>query len=62
MPRRSGAKDPRSQLAILRFSGELSIKARATRYRFTQRLLQNLRNALESQGIEPEIKVSHDRI
>ncbi|MBW2668026.1 MAG: tRNA 4-thiouridine(8) synthase ThiI, partial [Deltaproteobacteria bacterium] len=62
MPRRSGAQDPRSQLAILRFSGELSIKARATRYRFTQRLLQNLRNALESQGIEPEIKVSHDRI
>jgi thiamine biosynthesis protein ThiI len=56
------AQDPRSQLAILRFSGELSTKARATRYRFTQRLLQNLRNALESQGIEPQIKVSHDRI
>ena len=55
-------QDPQSQIAILRFSGELSIKARATRYRFTQRLLQNLRSALESQGIEPEIKVSHDRI
>jgi thiamine biosynthesis protein ThiI len=56
------ARDPRSQLAILRFSGELSIKARATRYRFTQRLLQNLRNALESQGTPPDIEISHDRI
>jgi len=55
-------RDSQSPLAILRFSGELSTKARATRYRFTQRLLQNLRNALESHGIEPEIEISHDRI
>jgi thiamine biosynthesis protein ThiI len=55
-------RDPRSQLAILRFSGELSTKARATRYRFTQRLLQNLRNALESQGFPPDIEISRDRI
>jgi thiamine biosynthesis protein ThiI len=51
-----------SQFAILRFSGELSTTARPTRYRFTQRLLQNLRDALESESIEPEIEVSHDRI
>jgi thiamine biosynthesis protein ThiI len=50
------------QLAILRFSGELSTKARATRYQFTRRLLHNLRDALESHGIEPSIEVSHDRI
>jgi len=56
------SRHPKSQLAILRFSGELSTKARATRYRFTQRLLQNLRDALESQGIEPGIEISHDRI
>jgi len=56
------AEESRKQLAILRFSGELSIKARATRYQFTRRLLHNLRDALESQGIEPSIEVSHDRI
>lgn len=51
-----------NQLAILRFSGELSTKARPTRYRFTQRLLTNIRDALESEGITPEVEVSHDRI
>jgi len=51
-----------SQLTILRYSGELSTKARPTRYQFTQRLLRNLRDALESQGIEPKVEVSHDRI
>ena len=56
------ADESRTQLAILRFSGELSTKARATRYQFTRRLLHNLRDALESQGIEPSIEVSHDRI
>jgi thiamine biosynthesis protein ThiI len=56
------ADDADSQLAILRFSGELSTKARATRYQFIRRLLHNLRNALESEGIEPRIEVSHDRI
>jgi len=55
-------REDHSQLAILRFSGELSTKARATRYRMTQRLLQNLRDALESEGIEPEIEISRDRI
>ena len=56
------ADESKTQLAILRFSGELSTKARATRYQFTRRLLHNLRDALESQGIEPRIEVSHDRI
>jgi thiamine biosynthesis protein ThiI len=56
------AEESKQQLAILRFSGELSTKARATRYQFTRRLLHNLRDALESQGIEPHIEVSHDRI
>ena len=49
------ADDSKTQLVILRFSGELSTKARATRYQFTRRLLHNLRNALESQGIEPQM-------
>jgi thiamine biosynthesis protein ThiI len=51
-----------AQLAILRFSGELGTKARATRRQFTRRLLHNLKDALESQGVEPSIEVSHDRI
>jgi thiamine biosynthesis protein ThiI len=56
------ADESKTPLAILRFSGELSTKARGTRYQFTRRLLHNLRDALESQGIEPHIEVSHDRI
>jgi thiamine biosynthesis protein ThiI len=56
------ADESKTQLAILRFSGELGIKARATRYQFIRRLLHNLRDALESRGIEPNIEVSHDRI
>lgn len=51
-----------SQVTILRYSGELSTKARPTRYQFTQRLLRNIRDALESQGITPQVAVSHDRI
>jgi thiamine biosynthesis protein ThiI len=56
------ADESKTQLAILRFSGELSTKARATRYQFTRRLLHNLRDALASEGIEPRIEASHDRI
>jgi thiamine biosynthesis protein ThiI len=52
----------KSQLAILRYSGELSTKARATRYQFIRRLLQNLKDALESEGFRPRIRPSHDRI
>jgi len=51
-----------SRITILRYSGELSTKARPTRYQFTQRLLANLRDALEAQGVEPRIEVSRDRI
>lgn len=56
------AADARSQLALLRFSGDISLKARATRHHFVRRLLHNLRDALESQGIEPRIRLSHNRI
>jgi thiamine biosynthesis protein ThiI len=59
---RNGTAAPDGQLTILRYSGELSTKARPTRYQFTQRLLHNLRNAVESHGAEADISVSHDRI
>ena len=55
-----GQRAPR--LALLRLSGEIAIKARATRMQFRRQLLRNLRDALASSGIEPRIEVSHDRL
>ena len=51
-----------SRLALLRFSGEMGIKARVTRRQFRSRLLHNLEDALARHGIPPRIEVSHDRI
>lgn len=50
------------KLALLRFSGEVGTKARATRSHFRNRLVQNLRDALSSHGIDAQIEVSHDRL
>jgi thiamine biosynthesis protein ThiI len=50
------------KLALLRLSGEIGIKARATRMQFRKRLVQNLRDALESEGLPPMLEVSHDRL
>ena len=54
--------DPHAQLVLLRFSGDISIKARATRHQFVRRLLHNLRDAIASQGIDPRVRISHNRI
>jgi len=54
--------DPDAQLVLLRFSGDISIKARATRHQFVRRLLHNLRDAIVSQGIAPRIRLSRNRI
>ncbi|HXV35937.1 MAG TPA: tRNA uracil 4-sulfurtransferase ThiI [Myxococcota bacterium] len=56
------ASTPNSQLALVRFAGEIGTKARATRSQFVQRLLANLRIALRSENIEPRIRDSHNRI
>ena len=45
-PETSDASERAPRLALLRFSGELSTKARATRLQFRSRLTQNLRDAL----------------
>ena len=50
------------RFALLRFSGELSIKARGTRAHFRRRLLLNLRDALASEGLASRIEASHERI
>jgi len=55
-----GERAPR--VALLRFSGELSTKARATRLQFRARLVHNLRDALASAGEVPHLEVSHTRI
>ena len=54
--------DPDAQLVLLRFSGDISIKARATRHQFVRRLLHNLRDAIVSQGLAPRIRLSRNRI
>jgi thiamine biosynthesis protein ThiI len=53
---------PNPQLAILRFSGEIGTKARATRSQFVQRLIANLRDALLAEKLEPRIRDTHNRI
>lgn len=54
--------DDASQLVLLRFSGDITIKARGTRFQFVRRLLSNLRDALGSEGITPRIQLSHNRM
>jgi thiamine biosynthesis protein ThiI len=53
---------PAAKLVLLRFSGDIHIKARATRHQFVRRLLHNLRDAISSQGVAPRLRLSHNRI
>jgi hypothetical protein len=54
------AKAP--HLVLLRFSGELSTKARATRRQFVTQLLRNVRDALAAEGYQGEIERHHERV
>ncbi|MDJ0852575.1 MAG: tRNA uracil 4-sulfurtransferase ThiI [Myxococcota bacterium] len=54
--------DAGAQLVLLRFSGDISTKARATRHQFVRRLLHNLNDALASEGFPPRVRVSHNRV
>ena len=47
--------------ALVRFSGELSTKARRTRSRFQNRLATNLRDAFESEGIDAVLEPGWSR-
>ncbi|HEU4430652.1 MAG TPA: tRNA uracil 4-sulfurtransferase ThiI [Myxococcota bacterium] len=49
-------------LALLRLSGEISTKARETRWRFVSQLLRNAGDALRSEGIPYALTRRHDRI
>lgn len=50
------------QVILLRYSGEISTKARATRSQFTSRLLRNVRDALARAGVPAEVERAHERI
>lgn len=52
----------RSQRVLLRYSGDLTTKAPATRKRFTERLLRNLRDAAASVGCKAQFEPRRDRI
>jgi thiamine biosynthesis protein ThiI len=47
---------------LLRLSGEISTKARETRWRFVSQLLRNARDALHSAGVDYTLTRRHDRI
>ena len=50
------------QHALVRFSGDISTKARVTRRIFVKRMVGNLRDALRSQGLPPNVRASRDRV
>lgn len=50
------------KLALVRFSGEIGTKARATRGQFVRRLVANLSDALKTEGLTPRVRQSHNRI
>jgi thiamine biosynthesis protein ThiI len=62
------AGEAEDQRIVLRFSGDISIKARGTRQHFVRRLLHNLQDAIACEagpreaGDSPRVSVSHDRI
>jgi thiamine biosynthesis protein ThiI len=56
------ADAPDAPLVLLRFSGDISIKSRATRHQFVRRLLHNLHDALDAEGHPSRVRLSHDRI
>ena len=47
--------------AMVRFSGELSTKAKRTRSRFQKRLARNLRDAFASEGVDAELRTDWSR-
>ena len=51
-------QDAESRPVLLRFSGDVHIKSRATRHQFVRRLLHNLHDALTSEGLPPRVSAS----
>ena len=53
---------PREQRILLRLSGEVSTKAKATRRQFVARLVSNAKDALARAGVEARIERRYERI
>jgi thiamine biosynthesis protein ThiI len=53
---------PTEQLVLVRYSGDLTTKARETRRRFVTRLGRNLKDALRAEGRRGRIERRHDRL
>lgn len=49
-------------MVLLRISGEVTTKSKRTRWRFLERLVYNVRDALSREGIEGEVESGWDRI
>ncbi len=49
-------------MILVRYSGEIATKAKATRARFVRRLVQNLHDALRAEGIEADVQQTRDRL
>ena len=54
--------DDATDLVLLRFSGDVHIKARATRHQFVRRLINNLHDAMRSEGMPARVRTSHNRV
>lgn len=50
------------ELILVRFSGDITTKADATRKRFVTRLVSNIRAALKAQGVSYRIERTHNRL
>ena len=61
-PHVSAAPSPEPYLVLIRLGGDIAIKARETRRRFTTRLARNLKDALRQNKLNAHIVRSHDRI
>jgi len=49
-------------IVLLRFSGEISTKAKPTRQRFERQLLRNVADALRSEGIQARVRRTRNRV
>lgn len=58
----SGAPGQAGIRVLLRLSGEVSTKSRRTRSRFQKRLAGNLRDALESEGVDARVENAWSRL
>lgn len=58
----SAGSEASSNLMLVRFSGDITTKGRATRRRFIQRLGKNLKDALKSEGATSRVARTHDRL